>query len=313
MPEIKDHFEVPRRSFLRQTALSLLAFKAVPARIRLRGWMDDEDVVPIQHHLLNMVNEERADASLGSLKLDELACSVAQKHAIEMAENDFLSHWDREGLKPYHRYSFAGGTDANAENDSSADYSKPIESDELPFAAVRMHIVMHDEVPPNDGHRQTMLTPQHTHVGFGVAWRGLHIRLCEVYVARYVTIDPYPMVKPPQSRFVLSGGVLDPRHSIEGFDVYYEPMPQPPPRSWLTTPHRYGMPPDRTTFYKKLPGHKTYDDGSTGSIEIPSRGRFSVPVELSHKQPGIYTLVVWISRSESERPFPATQICVRAE
>ena len=88
---------------------------------------------------------------------------------------------------PYHRYSFAGGTDANAENDSSADYSKPIESDELPFAAVRMHIVMHDEVPPNDGHRQTMLTPQHTHVGFGVAWRGLHIRLCEVYVSRYVT------------------------------------------------------------------------------------------------------------------------------
>jgi Cysteine-rich secretory protein family len=306
-------FEIPRRSFLKQTAFSLLALKAIPARIRFTGLIDDGDVVSIQRHLLSMVNEERADAGLSKLKLDELACNVAQKHAIEMAENDFMSHWDLAGLKPYHRYSFAGGTDATGENDASADYSKPIESDEMPFAAVRMHITMHDEVPPNDGHRQTMLTPQHTHVGFGMAWRGLHIRLCEVYVSRYVSIDPYPTIKPPQSRFVLSGGLLDPRHSIEALDVYYEPPPKPPARSWLTTPRRYGMPQDRTTFYKKLPLQKTYDDGSTGSIEFPSRGRFSVPIELSHKQPGIYTLVVWISRSETEHPFPATQICVRAE
>lgn len=306
-------FEVPRRSFLKQMAVSLMALKAVPARVRPRYLIDDGDVVPIQRHLLRMVNEERDDAGLSSLKMDDLACKVAQQHAIEMAENGFLSHWDLEGLKPYHRYSFAGGTDATGENDSSADYSKPIESDEMPFAAVRMHIVMHDEVPPNDGHRQTMLTPQHTHVGFGMAWRGLHVRLCEVYVSRYVSVDQYPAVMRPQSRFVLSGGVLDPRHSVEALEVYYEPLPQPPPRSWLTTPRHYGMPQDRTTFYKKLPAHKTYEDGSTGTIEIPSHGRFSAPVELGHKQPGIYTLVVWISRSETERPFPATHICVRAE
>ena len=306
-------FEVSRRSFLKQSAVSLIAIKAVPAWALLKRPMDDPDIVPIQRHLLRMVNEERDDAGLSSLKMDDLACKVAQQHAIEMAENGFLSHWDLAGLKPDHRYSFAGGTDATGENDSSADYSKPVESDELAFAAVRMHIVMHDEAPPNDGHRQTMLTPQHTHVGFGMAWRGLHIRLCEVYVSRYVSIDPYSAVMRPQSRFVLSGGVLDPRHSIEALDVYYEPPPQPPPRSWLQTLRHYGMPPDRTTFYKKLSGHKTYDDGSTGTIEIPSNGRFSAPIELSHKQPGIYTLVVWISRSETERPFPATQICVRAE
>ena len=306
------HFEIPRRSFLKQTALSLLALKAAPASIRAPHAIDDGDVVPIQHHLLSMVNDERTEAGLSNLKLDQLACNVAQQHAIEMAENDFLSHWDLEGLKPYHRYSFAGGTDANAENDASADYSKAIEADEMPFAVVRMHITMHDEVPPNDGHRQTMLTPQHTHVGFGMAWRGLHIRLCEVYVSRYVSIDPYPFINRPQGRFILSGGVLDPKHSVEALEVYYEPPPSPPSKSWLQTPRRYGLPQDHTQFYKKLPGHKTYDDGSTGSIEVLGR-RFSVPVELSHKQPGIYTLVVWIKGSETEHPFPATQICVRAE
>jgi hypothetical protein len=306
-------FELPRRSFLKQTAVSLLAFKSLSARTLLPRLLDDGDILSAQRHLLSMVNDERAAEGLSSLKLDELACNVAQKHAIEMAENDFLSHWDLAGLKPYHRYSFAGGTDANAENDASADYSKAIESDEMPHAVVRMHITMHDEVPPNDGHRQTMLTPQHTHVGFGMAWSGLHIRLCEVYLSRYVHIDPYPLVTRPQSRFVLTGGVLDPRHSVEALEVYFEPPPSPPAKSWLRTPRRYGLPPDRTTFYKKLPQHKTYDDGSTGSIEVLSHGRFSVPVELSHKQPGIYTLVVWISRSETERKFPATEICVRAE
>jgi hypothetical protein len=306
-------FEVTRRLFLKQTALSMVALTVTPARIRLNGPLVDEDVVAMQHHLLTLVNEERAEAGLSKLKLDQLGCNVAQKHAIEMAENNFLSHWDRAGLKPYHRYSFAGGTDATGENDSAADYSKDIESDEMPFAVVRMHKAMYDEVPPDDGHRQTMLTPQHTHVGFGMAWRGLHIRLCEVYVSRYVHIDPYPLIKPPLSRFVLSGGVLDPKDSIEALDVYFEPPPSPPARSWLETPHRYGLPHDRVTFYKKLPPHETYDDGSTGTIEIPSHGRFSAPVELSHKQPGIYTFVVWISRSETERPFPATQICVRAE
>jgi uncharacterized protein YkwD len=305
--------EVPRRSFLKQTALSMLALKALPARVALTRLIDNGDLVSIQHHLLDVVNEERTDASLSKLKLDELACKVAQKHAIEMAENNFLSHWDLAGLKPYHRYSFAGGTDANGENDAAADYSKDIESDEMPFAVVRMHDAMHDEVPPNDGHRRTMLTPQHTHVGFGMAWRGLHIRLCEVYMSRYVSIDRYPSIQRPQSRFLLSGGVLDPTHSIEAVEVYYEPPPKPPARSWLQTPRQYGLPQDRTTFYKKLPGHQTYEDGSTGNIEIPSRGRFSVPIELNHKQPGIYTLVVWILRSAAEHPFPATEICVRAE
>jgi uncharacterized protein YkwD len=306
-------FEVPRRSFLKQTALLMLALKTTPARFHPTNLIDDEDVVPLQHRLLSLVNEERAEAGLSNLKLDQLGCNVAQKHAIEMAENDFLSHWDRAGLKPYHRYSFAGGTDATGENDSAADYSKPIESDEMPFAVVRMHNAMFDEVPPDDGHRQTMLTPQHTHVGFGMAWRGLHIRLCEVFVSRYVQIDPYPLIQRPQSRFVLSGGVLNPRHSIDALDVYFEPPPSPPARGWLETPHRYGLPQDRVTFYKKLPPHKAYDDGSTGTIEIPSHGRFSAPVELSHKQPGIYTFVVWVLRSETERPIPATNICVRAE
>jgi len=309
-------FEVSRRTFLTQATFSLLAIEAISARrarAALSKFFDDGALEPMRTELLNLVNEERDDAGLTTLKLDDLACNVAQKHATEMAEYDFLSHWNREGLKPYHRYAFAGGSDATAENDSAADYSGTIYSDEMPFAVIRMHKSMFAEVSPNDGHRQTILTPQHTHVGFGMAWRGTHIRLSEVYVARYVSIDPLPSVKRPLNRFVLSGGVLNPKYSVEGIDVYYEPLPSPPARSFLVKPLPYGLPDDRTSLYVKLPTFKTYDDGTTGTIELLSGGRFRVPIELSKRQPGIYTLVVWISRSQSEQPFPATHVCIRAE
>ncbi|HEV2904387.1 MAG TPA: CAP domain-containing protein, partial [Pyrinomonadaceae bacterium] len=73
--------------------------------------------------LLNLVNAERAAVGATSLKLDSLACSVAEKHAVEMARNDFLSHWGLDGRKPYHRYSFAGGVEAIQENDGAINTS----------------------------------------------------------------------------------------------------------------------------------------------------------------------------------------------
>lgn len=274
---------------------------------------DDAEITSVRHRLLALVNEERAQAGVSALKLDGLASEVAQKHAIEMAQNNFLSHWGMDGRKPYHRYSFAGGTEATAENDAAADYSAPFPSDDFLDAPGRMHKAMHDEVPPDDGHRQTILAPQHTHVGFGLATSGLHVRLCEIYVARYMTIDPYPLSKKPLSRFLFSGQVLDTKYSIEGVDVFYEPLPSSPNRSWLQTPRPYSLPETSTTLYIKLSANRMYEDGTSGTIELPSRGRFRVPIDLSRKEPGIYTLAVWLQRSENSKPFLATHVCVRAE
>lgn len=306
--------EFNRRQFLTQTSLSLLALSAGVVCSTGRAQRSYEgELNSLRLQLLEQVNRERATAGVSALKLDGLACDVAQLHASEMAQNNFLSHWGLDGRKPYHRYAFAGGTDATAENDAAADYSAPFASDDFADAPIRMHKSMHAEVPPNDGHRQTILTPQHTHVGFGVAARDLHVRLCEVYVSRYVSIDPYPSVKPPLSRFLFSGHVLDSRYTIEGVDVFYELPPSPPKRSWLEVPRSYSLPENPTTLYVKLPANKLYDDGTTGTIDIPRPGSFRVPIELSRKQPGVYTLVVWISRNQSSNPFPATHVCVRAE
>ena len=40
---------------------------------------------------------------------------VAQSHAESMIDGCYSSRWDDRGLKPYMRYSLAGGVGANAE------------------------------------------------------------------------------------------------------------------------------------------------------------------------------------------------------
>jgi len=307
--------EFNRRQFLKQSGISLLALGvSASARAPFRSESSfAEEINALRAKLLDQVNRERAQDGLTGLKLDKLANDVAQLHATEMAENNFLNHWGLDGRKPYHRYAFAGGTDASAENDAAADYSAPFASDDFLDAPLRMHKAMYSEVPPNDGHRQTILTPQHTHVGFGVSTVGLHIRLCEVYVSRYLNIDPFPTVKPPQSRFLFSGRLLDPKYSVEGIDIFYEPLPSRPSRTWLEIPRPYGLPENPTSLYIKLPANKMYDDGTSGTIEIVRPGIFRAPIELSRKEPGIYTLVVWLARSETAKLFPATHVCVRAE
>lgn len=304
-----------RRVFLKRAAVSAVALPlgAAMPRIVKASAIATPEFPAMTNHLLNQVNIERAEAGLKSLKLDGLACAVAEKHATEMARNNFLSHWGLDGRKPYHRYSFAGGVEAIQENDGALNSSTPVVSAEVPIHLMSMHRSMHDEVAPNDGHRQAILNPIHTHAGFGYADYGFCVRLCELYVARYVAIDPYPVTASPRNRIVLSGRLLESSYSLVSIDVFYEPLPSPPDRAWLRIPRPYGLPDERESLLPKLGPNRFYEDGSKGSIELQGRGRFSVPILLSRKEPGIYTAVVWISRTAKEEPFPATQICVRAE
>ena len=309
-------FEVSRRSFLKQATWSLLALNAtaiVSPCFSLAALISDGDPLPVENQLLSLVNEERAAAGLSSLKIDELACNVAQKHAIEMAENGFLSHWGRDGLKPYHRYSFAGGTEAIEENEGATDHGSPVPSEEIAPDIIGLHKTMYDESPPNDGHRQTILGAQHTHVGFGIACRGAHVRLSEIYLARYASIDPHPAVVKPRSRFMFGGRVLDPAYAVKSIDVFYESLPAKRDLPSLLTPQPYGLPDDRETLQLRLPENNFYEDGSRGSIELHGGGKFRAPIYAAKRLPGIYTIMLWIQKWQVGDPFPVTQVCVRAE
>jgi len=304
-----------RRSFIKVAAPFALC---LPAIVRAqtpveRGRFNDNDIPLAREQLLKMVNEERAHAGLRHLRLDDLACEVANEHAREMVRGEFLSHWGRDGRKPYQRYSFAGGTDAVQENVSSADDIPSVSSNGVLGDLRDMHQSMIDEVAPIDGHRKAILFPQHTHVGFGVAAQGYRVRLDELYLARYVEIDPIPRrIKRKGSVFV-RGRLLNSNHILTGAQLYYEPLPSPPTIDWLRTPLSYGMPsPAEELILPRLLDGYSYPEGGRGSIDFDGIGRFHFRVALS-KRPGINTIMLWLKAGPKGTPFPATQICFRVE
>src|SRR5262245_45603752 len=104
-----------RRAFLQSASLSIGAGFLDPPSLTSAQQLE-ETFAEIRANLLKMINEEREVEKVPSLQMDELATRIATQHAIDMATNEYTSHWGRDGLKPYQRYSFAGGTDATQEN-----------------------------------------------------------------------------------------------------------------------------------------------------------------------------------------------------
>jgi uncharacterized protein YkwD len=177
--------EIGRRSFIRAAApfaigLSTIARGQMPVE---RGRFSEDDVPLAREQLLKLLNEERTHLGLGSLALDDLACRVATAHALDMITGGFLSHWGTDGRKPYQRYSFAGGADATQENVALDDHIESVAPNHVMRELADVHDLMYLETPPNDGHRRAIISPYHTHVGFGMALKDHNLRLVDLSAA----------------------------------------------------------------------------------------------------------------------------------
>ena len=267
----------------------------------------------IRNKLLELVNAERFLAGAGELKFDDLANRVATSHAIDMATGKFVSHWGRDGLKPYHRYSFAGGIHATQENVASIDNFFSADWKALAEDLIMLHVTMHAEKPPRDGHRKTILAPQHTHVGFGFATSERRLRLVELYVAKYLEVFGFKSQATRNESFHLTGRLLNDKHRLEQIDIFYEPRPVWREGRSPVIQGSYGLPDEFESLRPKLGKRWHYEDGSKGVIDVKKDGRFQVPVKLFKSTPGIYTIVCWVKTRASEQPFPATEICIETD
>ena len=87
---VRDRIQIDRRSFIKGAAPFALGLHAiVRAQVPIeRGRFNEDDVPLAREQLLRMVNEERSQAGLGTLELDDLACKVATDHAVDMSRHD---------------------------------------------------------------------------------------------------------------------------------------------------------------------------------------------------------------------------------
>ncbi len=267
----------------------------------------------IRKKVFEMINEERDVAKVQPVEMDDLATEVATKHAVDLATKEFIGHWGSDGLKPYHRYSAAGGTHATEENVSAADGTWSNKAKDLKQDTAYLHVRMYQEKPPNDGHRRTILAPQHTHVGIGLAVQDLRLRLVELFVAKYVEVKPIKREAKPNAQISFSGKIVRPGYLFNNIEVFYEPLPTPPELEWLRQPRSYALPNESRVLRPRVQPPFTYTDGTVGIVEVFADRSFQTPVSLYKSKPGIYTIVVWLRSAKSRTAFPATAVCVKAQ
>lgn len=302
---------ISRRSFIKVATPFVVGFPALAQAQKTvqRRKFNDDDLPAAREQLLNLINADRSKAGLSQLQLDDLANKVATEHAQDMATGQFLSHWGSDGRKPYHRFALAGGTDAVQENASAATNIQSLTPEGVSEDLRDMHASMMAEIPPRDGHRKTILDPFHTHVGFGLGFNGYNLRLDEIFLARYVRLDPIPREAKPDSIVLVQGRMLNASHFLNEVDVFFEPLPTPPEIDWLRAQRAVSLPDDYIQLRPRALAGTKYSDGGLGDFEWERGAKFRAPVKLN-KGPGIYTIVLFVRRVPSDRGFPGAQVCI---
>ena len=156
-----------------------------------------------KRYMLSLVNAERKKAGVGAVTLgDNIA---AQLHAEASLDNCFSSHWGIDGLKPYMRYSLAGGYHSNGENGSGLGYcikasdgyraNGPIEQE------IRETMV---GWMSSSGHRRNLLDPHHEKVSIGIAWNRFNTVMYQHFEGDYVEYDRLPTISNGVLSFALT-------------------------------------------------------------------------------------------------------------
>ena len=120
---------------------------------------------------------------------------AAQHRAQTMLHNCTFSHWDTGGLKPYMRYSLAGGYQNNVENIYSAnecnlsDTRLQLNLTPQQMSADAMKLLMN-----SPGHRDAIIDPEHARVNIGLAWNRHTFKAVQHFEGNYVRYSSPPAI-----------------------------------------------------------------------------------------------------------------------
>lgn len=191
-------------------------------------------------YMLELINKAREDAGVPPVALGEN--DAAQLHAESALANCFTSHWGIDGLKPYMRYSLAGGYQSNGENGRGANqcYGEgyaPIESikDEIRSGMISWM--------GSSGHRDNILDKHHKKVNIGLAWDKHNIKAYQHFEGDYVHYDNLPSIGADGilslSGTTKNGAEFASKEDL-GIQIFYDPPPHELTRGQLARTYAYG-------------------------------------------------------------------------
>lgn len=258
----------------------------------------DDPYYQTRQSVVAQINRDRAANGVAPVEFDRLASQAGDRHCQEMAARQYLSHWNLQGLLPYHRYHLAGGRDHGQENASrltvfsTSPNPIPTEPAELLPHLLEAHDRLVNEKPPFDGHRRNILDASHTHVGIGLAVVAGECMMTQLFVNRYVRLGELPEVLPRRSIDV-QGDILHKDFGPYYCVLFYEGVPQPRTVAELARTYSY-TDMDGQQCAKVSPWQMGFDRG---------RGRFRFSVPVGNCGPGYYHLLLWVRRPVSVIPY----------
>lgn len=192
--------------------------------------------------MLELINDERVRAGVATVELGNN--DAAQLHTESSLKNCSGSHWGVDGLKPYMRYSLAGGYQTNSENFYGTDYCitdrdgvqtlDPIEDE------IRERMAGWLESPE---HKLNILDPTHTKVNIGLAWDDYNFVAAQHFEGDYVHFDSLPSV---ENGVLNLAGELKNEAGIQTEDdfrvqIYFDQTPRPLTRGQLARTYCYDI------------------------------------------------------------------------
>ena len=224
-------------------------------------------------YMLKLINEERAKARVPPVILGEN--HAAQLHAESSLKNCVGSHWGVDGLKPYMRYSLAGGYQSNSENWLGSDYCITRSDGYRRIGSIKQEIREGMEGwMDSPGHRRNILDKWHKRVNIGLAWDRYNFNAAQHFEGDYVEYDRLPRIE--SGVLYISGRTKN----GAGFDddgdliilVLYDPPPHRLTRGQLSRTYCYGPGLPIARLRKSLTGgwYYTEDEYTTTTQTCPN-------------------------------------------
>ena len=191
-----------------------------------------------KEYMLELINSERTDAGVGSVVLGNNV--AAQLQAETAFDNCFLSHWGFDGLKPFMRYSLAGGYQSNGENASGLSYCVTAADGYAPNSSINQEIrETMDGWMNSPGHRATLLDPWYKKVNIGMVWGRYNSYMIQHFEGDYVESDQPPAIV--NNVLYVSGttknGVRFDENRDLSVQIYYDAPPYQLTRGQLARTH----------------------------------------------------------------------------
>lgn len=274
----------------------------------------DEPFAKEKRALLRKINAERRDAGLSPVEYSLRAARAGDLFCKDAVEGAFSGHWDLRGRPPHLRWAEAGGVDQHAENSASETRTPGPIATPMGQLLQEAHARMMAEVPPDDGHRRTVLDPLWTHVGIGAALEGGEFRMTEEFVREvleWVEIPAGPLRPGGVAPFAAKAPA---GWTVALVAVAFEPLPRAATAREVSARRRYGIAEPYRRFLSMPAAGTTWEGGEKGEFAVGPGGDFRLGIPLD-RGPGDYWVMVFASKGvfTGRALTPCTAARIRAE